>query len=64
MDNIETQVIELLEAGVEPAEIAKLLDLEVEEVLDIEDYACECRDDDYDGQPDEQQEWYDFDPDC
>ena len=21
-------------------------------------------DDDYDGQPDEAQEWYDFDPDC
>lgn len=26
---------------------------------------CECDDlDDYDGQPDEFQEWYDFDPDC
>lgn len=25
---------------------------------------CEYEDDEYDGQPDEAQEWYDFDPDC
>jgi len=56
---IETQVIELLEKGVEPSEIAKLLDLDVEEVLDIEDYACENRDCD-DGQPDEYTEWQDY----
>lgn len=56
---IENQVIEMLEQGVEPTEIAKLLDLDVEEVLDIEDYACENRDCD-DGQPDEQQEWQDY----
>lgn len=32
-----------------------------------EDLICEtCLDeiDEYDGQPDEAQEWYDFDPDC
>ena len=65
---IETQVIEMLERGVEPAEIAKLLDLDVEEVLDIEDAACENRDcgpedvedEDYDGQPDEYTEWQDY----
>jgi|TARA_Y100000004_G_scaffold38727_1_gene41615 hypothetical protein len=26
-------------------------------------HSCD-REDDYDGQPDEAQEWYDFDPDC
>lgn len=56
---IENQVIEMLEQGVEPTEIAKLLDLDVEEVLDIEDYACENRDCD-DGQPDEYTEWQDY----
>ena len=31
----------------------------------VDDYGwcVEC-DSDYDGQPDEAQEWYDFDPDC
>jgi hypothetical protein len=29
-----------------------------------EDCCCGSVDDDYDGQPDEAQEWYDFDPDC
>lgn len=68
MDNIEYKVIEMLEAGVEPTEIAKLLDLTKEEVLDIEDAACENRDcgpeddedEDYDGQPDEYTEWQDY----
>jgi hypothetical protein len=42
----------------------------VEEGMDGRRYVCitDCpdydQDDDYDGQPDEQQEWHDFDPDC
>ena len=29
-----------------------------------EEYALQLAEADYDGQPDEAQEWYDFDPDC
>ena len=57
---IENQVIEMLEAGVDIKDIAKHLDITVEEVLDIEDYACENRDCDDDGQPDEYTEWQDY----
>jgi hypothetical protein len=63
----EHAVIEMLEAGVEPDEIAKLLNISKDIVLDIEDYACENRDcgsededEDYDGQPDEYTEWQDY----
>jgi hypothetical protein len=55
----EYAVIEMLEAGVEPDEIAKLLNISKDIVLDIEDYACENRDCD-DGQPDEYTEWQDY----
>ena len=41
---IENQVIEMLEAGVDIEDIAKHLDITVDEVKDIEDYACENRD--------------------
>lgn len=59
---IENQVIEMLEAGVAIEDIAKHLDITIDEVKDIEDYACENRDcdDDYDGQPTWEQEWEDF----
>ena len=30
----------------------------------IAEEECDQSDDEYDGQPDEAQEWYDFDPDC
>lgn len=37
-----------------------------EEEAEVYAYSCLEEDayDDYDGQPDEAQEWYDFDPDC
>jgi len=49
MVNIEHKVIEMLEAGLEPTDIAKAVNLTVDQVLDIEDYACENRncDEDY-----------------
>lgn len=55
---IENQVIEMLENGVAIEDIAKHLDLSIDEVKDIEDYACENRD--CDGQPDEYTEWQDY----
>lgn len=59
---IENQVIEMLEAGVAIEDIAKHLDISIDEVKDIEDYACENRDcgDEDDGQPDEYTEWQDL----
>ena len=62
MNNIEAIVIEMLEAGIDVERIAQLLDLTKEQVLDIEDYACENRDcdEDYDGQPSESEEWQDY----
>jgi len=39
---------------------------EVADMMRINDVLCEDDEEfgDYDGQPDEAQEWYDFDPDC
>ena len=41
---------------------------EVRELLDANElsprFAEDDEDDEYDGQPDEAQEWHDFDPDC
>ena len=40
---------------------------EVQEFAARNDYICpdeDEEDDEYDGQPDEAQEWHDFDPDC
>jgi hypothetical protein len=59
LDATEMKVIELLEIGVEPEDIASQLNLTLDEVMDIEDYACENRDCD-DGQPSEYQEWQDY----
>lgn len=59
LDMTEMKAIELLELGVDPKDIAKQLSLTLDEVLDIEDYACENRDYD-DGQPSAYEEWQDF----
>lgn len=59
MDMIQNKVIEMLEMGVDVEDIAKHLNITVQEVLDIEDYACENRDCD-DGQPTEYEEWQDY----
>lgn len=49
-------------------EQANALGLVIEEIEDITGFYEDMHDDlyepDYDGQPDEAQEWYDFDPDC
>jgi len=37
------------------------LDLAMDEYEDVDEWE---EDDEHDGQPDEAQEWYDFDPDC
>jgi hypothetical protein len=52
----------IIDAGpnVDFEKIAKNLNVPVEWVEDTYDAMF----DDYDGQPDEAQEWYDFDPDC
>ena len=60
MNNIEAIVIEMLEAGIDVERIAQLMDLTKEQVLDIEDAACDNRYAYYDGQPDEYTEWQDY----
>jgi hypothetical protein len=34
------------------------------DMINLMDLVAEAVDGEYDGQPDEAQEWYDFDPDC
>lgn len=45
------------------AEIAERYNVPLFTVEDILDFMME-EEDEYDGQPTEQEEWYDFDPDC
>ena len=51
LDNINREQME------DGPELDEDLDLDTDEELDDEDYED-------DGQPDEAQEWHDFDPDC
>ena len=66
MSNLALEVAELLHNGNSVDEIAEIVGVPVDWVLSVQetmdDYIME---NDYDdGQPDEAQEWYDYDPDC
>ena len=69
MKDINTQVQELARQIGDPYGfesetvdyIASELQISTDEVLEIFE---EISEPEYDGQPDEAQEWYDFDPDC
>ena len=69
------KVLELVEEGIlDPKTVMEALlawvtDQEVKDCMIVNDLAFvddgeEYADEDHDGQPDEAQEWYDFDPDC
>ena len=69
MRKYTNMVLEMMDEGVmDPKAIAEMC-LQYMSESDVEDM-CRCNDilpeDEYedDGQPDEQQEWHDFDPDC
>ena len=60
--SLEIDVVDMLREGRSVWSIAQELNLPIEQVQAVADYADQ--DEDYDGQPDEAQEWADFDPDC
>ena len=75
MTNARDRALELVESGMVSAEDMLTMALkymstdDVEDMLDANELSArfhEDADEDYedDGQPDEAQEWYDFDPDC
>ena len=60
---LQIDILEMHDDGFTVTQIADRLNLSTEEVSEvIEGY--ESGEYDSDGQPDEAQEWYDFDPDC
>ena len=67
------RALELVEMGMVSAEDMLVMALkymsedDVEDMLDANELSArfqEDADEEWDGQPDEAQEWYDFDPDC
>ena len=61
MKDLVIQIQDMAMNGYDAEDIAMILDVPLSWVEE----ACGMVDDsDYDGQPDEAQEWYDFDPDC
>jgi hypothetical protein len=60
--SLEIDVVDMLREGRSVWSIAQELNLPIEQIQAVADYAD--YDGDYDGQPDEAQEWADFDPDC
>ena len=59
--NLQKEVIDMDFGGYTVEEIAEQLGVTVAVVNEV---LMEFDQADYDGQPDEAQEWYDFDPDC
>jgi hypothetical protein len=74
MFNSRDRALELVEMGMVTAEDMLTMCLkymstdDVEDMLDCNELSArfheDADEDEYDGQPDEAQEWYDFDPDC
>jgi hypothetical protein len=59
--NLQLEVLELADSGLDATKIAEKLDLALEEVELILESDCDA---DWDGQPTELEEWLSFDPDC
>jgi antitoxin component of RelBE/YafQ-DinJ toxin-antitoxin module len=66
MSDLQLSILEDIEAGELTFEqIAAKYEVPLDWVESAnEEYALQLAEADYDGQPDEAQEWYDFDPDC
>lgn len=76
MTDARDRALELVEMGMVSAEDMLTMCLkymstdDVEDMLDANELSARFQEDadeeayEYDGQPDEAQEWYDFDPDC
>lgn len=64
LKDIVYDILDEIRAGeLSYAEIAERYDVPLETVEDILNDMIE-NEEDYDGQPTEQEEWYSFDPDC
>lgn len=65
---LAVDVEEALFEGATPEQIATKFNISVEQVNayieQLEEADRDPYEEDYDGQPDEAQEWHDFDPDC
>ena len=65
-----TKLLEMMDEGLITAEsvaemaLAYMSEDDVKDMMLANDIVDEDEDEDYDGQPDEAQEWADFDPDC
>jgi orotate phosphoribosyltransferase-like protein len=64
MSELYYDIIEMYEEGMSIAEIASRLNMDVSAVDDVLAGHYADHPEIYDGQPDEAQEWHDFDPDC
>ena len=60
MAELEMDIVEMLEHGCDVTTVAHVLNVPLDWVIRVQEDVCESDD----GQPDEAQEWYDFDPDC
>jgi hypothetical protein len=69
MREMTSKLIAMMDEGLITAEsvaemaLAYMSEDDVADMMRANDILLE-EDEDYDGQPDEAQEWYDFDPDC
>ena len=65
MSSLALDIQEAIEAGeLTFAEIAAKYNVPLDWVVQVNEELAEQYAAEYDGQPDEAQEWYDFDPDC
>ena len=70
MREYTTKLLEMMDEGLITAEsvaemaLAYMSEDDVKDMMLANDIVDEDEDEDYDGQPDEAQEWADFDPDC
>ena len=70
MREATNKLIDMMDEGLISAEavaqmaLAYMSEDDVADMMRANDILLEEDEDDWDGQPDEAQEWYDFDPDC
>jgi hypothetical protein len=70
MREMTSKLIAMMDEGLISAEavaemaLAYMSEDDVADMMRANDILLDEEDEDYDGQPDEAQEWHDFDPDC
>ena len=70
MREMTSKLLAMMDEGLISAEVVAEMALaymsedDVADMMRANDILLDEEDEDYDGQPDEAQEWHDFDPDC